>query len=98
MGIDLIQFLNNVNIYDEFLKEVDLEIDDDIVGANNFSPFKHDWGTTGPDQHYYTTALLGLVNFAPDGSKGEILRNSIEKLSLNGNIKSNYITRNLKFM
>ena len=62
----------------------------DIVGANNFSPFLHDWGTTGPDQHYYTTALLGLVNFAPDGSKGEILRNSIEKLSLNGNIKSNY--------
>ena len=44
----------------------------------------------GLDQHYYTTALLGLVNFAPDGSKGEILRNSIEKLSLNGNIKSNY--------
>ena len=91
MGIDLIQSLNNVNIYDEFLKEVDLEIGwNDIVGANNFSPFKHDWGTTGPDQHYYTTALLGLVNFAPDGSKGEILRNSIEKLSLNGNIKSNY--------
>ncbi len=45
MGIDLIQSLNNLNIYDEFLKEVDLEIGwNDIVGANNFSPFKHDWG------------------------------------------------------
>lgn len=91
MGIDLVKSLNNKNIYNEFLNEVSLEKGwNDIVGLNSNSTFKHDWGTNGPDQHYYTTAILGLINYAPEGSKGELLRNSIEKLSLNGVIKSNY--------
>lgn len=91
MGIDLIKSLNSANTFDEFLKEVSLDIGwNDIVGLNRSSPFKHDWGTNGPDQHYFTTAILGLLNFAPDGSKGELLRNSIKKIALNGIIKSNY--------
>lgn len=91
LGIDLIQSLDNIKIYDEFLKEVELDIGwNEIVGMNYNSPFKHNWGSTGPDQHFYTTAILGLINFSPKGSKGEVLRNSIKKLHLNGNIKSNY--------
>ena len=91
LGIDLIKSLNSKNLYDEFLKEVELNIGyDEIVGSNFNNPFKHNWGTTGPDQHYYTTAILGLINFSPEGSKGEVLRSSIKKLHLNGNIKSNY--------
>ena len=91
LGIDLIKSLDNIKIYDEFLKEVELEIGwNEIVGMNYNSPFKHNWGSTGPDQHFYTTAILGLINFSPEGSKGEVLRNSIKKLHLNGNIKSNY--------
>ena len=64
LGIDLIKSLNSKNLFDEFLKEVELNIGyDEIVGGNFNNPFKHNWGTTGPDQHYYTTAILGLINY-----------------------------------
>ena len=104
LGIDLIVSLNNSNLFDEFLKDVNPWTEENQnqplkPGGYNYlrgynCPFCHNWGGSGPDQHYFNTAILGLVNFSPKGSKGEKLRNSVENLSLNGEIKS--ITGNQK--
>ena len=61
MGIELVRSINNPKIFDELLGNV--EIDKWEKG------FTHDWKGAGPDEHYFQTAILGLLNFSPKGSK-----------------------------
>jgi Leucine-rich repeat (LRR) protein len=82
MGIELVRSLNNPKIFDELLGNVELERWD--------KGFKHDWKGAGPDEHYFQTAILGLLNFSPKGSKGYDIRESVQTLILEGEIKSGY--------
>lgn len=84
MGIDLIRSLNNANIFNEFLKNVKY-VSDQWRGN-----FTHDWKGAGPDQHYFNTAILGLINFSPEGSFGFEIRKSVNILLLQGEIESGY--------
>lgn len=82
MGIELVRSINNPKIFDELLGNIELE----KWGKG----FKHDWKGAGPDEHYFQTAILGLLNFSPKGSKGYEIRDSIQTLILEGEIKSGY--------
>ena len=82
MGIELVSSINNPKIFDELLGNIELE----KWGKG----FKHDWKGAGPDEHYFQTAILGLLNFSPKGSKGYEIRDSIQTLILEGEIKSGY--------
>lgn len=82
MGIELVRSLDNAKIFDGLLGNVELE----RWGKG----FKHDWKGAGPDEHYFQTAILGLLNFSPKGSKGYEIRESVQTLILEGEIKSGY--------
>ena len=103
LGLDLIQSLDQSILYDELLKNVALDMGwNNIVGQGRDLPFTHDWGGSGPDQHYIGRSILGLINYSPAGSIGETLRNQIERIELNGIIKSNtnreYSSVNLTYL
>ena len=60
---------------------------DELLGEFKFRSdgyFVNDWKASGPDEYYFSVALQGLVNYAPDGSKGQLFRASIETLRLKG--------------
>jgi Leucine-rich repeat (LRR) protein len=82
MGIELVRSINNPKIFDELLGNVEIE----KWGRG----FKHEWKGAGPDEHYFQTAILGLLNFSPKGSKGYEIKDSVQNLLLEGEIKSGY--------
>jgi hypothetical protein len=83
-GIELVRALDNPNIFNELLGNVEYK-KDEWSGT-----FTHDWKGTGPDQHYFLTAILGLINYAPKVSKGYRIRESVTILKLRGEISSGY--------
>ena len=83
-GIELVRALDNPNIFDELLGNVEYK-KDEWSGT-----FTHDWKGTGPDQHYFLTAILGLINYAPKVSKGYRIRESVTILKLRGEVSSGY--------
>tara|TARA_B100001063_G_scaffold144139_1_gene134625 strand:+ start:642 stop:3221 length:2580 start_codon:yes stop_codon:yes gene_type:complete len=84
MGIELLRSINNPKIYDELLGNVEYTFDQ-WSGS-----FKHDWKGAGPDEHYFQTAILGLLNFSPKGSKGFEIRESVKKLRIKGEVVSGH--------
>jgi|GEM_PF-7055518 len=74
-GIQLAKESANGNVFDELLGEFKFRSD---------GYFVNDWKASGPDEYYFSVALQGLVNYAPDGSKGQLFRASIETLRLKG--------------
>ena len=82
MGIELVRSIDNPKIFDELLGNVEIE----KWGRG----FKHEWKGAGPDEHYFQTAILGLLNFSPKGSKGYEIKDSVQNLLLEGEIKSGY--------
>ena len=82
MGIELVRSINNPKIFDDLLGNVEIE----KWGRG----FKHEWKGAGPDEHYFQTAILGLLNFSPKGSKGYEIKDSVQNLLLEGEIKSGY--------
>ena len=87
-GIELVRSLNNPTIFDELLGDVKYNSD------KWSGTFTHDWKGAGPDQHYFLTSILGLLNFAPKGSKGYSIRESVTILKLKGEISSGYSHEN----
>ena len=87
-GIELVRSLNNPNIFDELLGDVKYKSD------KWSGTFTHDWKGNGPDQHYFLTSILGLLNFAPKGSKGYSIRESVTILKLKGEVDSGYSHEN----
>ena len=79
-GIEMAKLTASVAIFDELLG--------DVKYGNTL--FSNHWTGSGPDEYYYSLAIQGLLNFAPTGSKGQFMRDSIETLSLRGLIYSNY--------
>ena len=73
-GITLAQQSNNPNIFDELLG--------DVVYERGF--FSNGWKGTGADVYHFSTAIQGLLNAAPTGSKGVALRDSFSTLRLTG--------------
>ena len=59
MGIELVRSVNNPKIFDELLGNVEYKFDQ---WSGSFS---HDWKGAGPDEHYFQTAILGLLYFSP---------------------------------
>ena len=84
MGIELVRSINNPKIYDELLGNVEYTFDQ-WSGS-----FKHDWKGAGPDEHYFQTAILGLLNFSPKGSKGFEIRDSVKILRIKGEVVSGH--------
>ncbi|MFL2620837.1 MAG: hypothetical protein ACJ0O0_06685 [Flavobacteriaceae bacterium] len=84
MGIELVRSVNNPKIFDELLGNVEYKFDQ---WSGSFS---HDWKGAGPDEHYFQTAILGLLNFSPKGSKGSVIRDSVKILKIRGEITSGY--------
>ncbi|MDB9858538.1 hypothetical protein OAC56_02830, partial [Flavobacteriaceae bacterium] len=78
MGIELVRSINNPKIFDELLGNVEYKFDQ-WSGS-----FTHDWKGAGPDEYYFQIAILGLLNFAPKGSKGFEIRDSVKILKLEG--------------
>ena len=87
-GIELVRSLNNPNIFDELLGDVKYKSD------KWSGTFTHDWKGNGPDQHYFLTSIIGLINFAPKGSKGYSIRESVTILKLKGEVNSGYSHEN----
>lgn len=85
MGIELVRSINNPKIFDELLGNVEYVYEKQSWPYHSFT---HDWKGAGPDEHYFQTAILGLLNFAPKGSKGFEIRNSVTKLHVSGKITS----------
>ena len=73
-GINLAQQAENPNIFDELIGEVKYQ--------NN--SFINDWKGTGKDEYYFSVALLGLINYAPQGSKGQIYRDTFKSIRISG--------------
>ena len=73
-GIQLAKKSANRNVFDELLGEFEFRQ----------GYFVNDWKASGPDKYYFSIAIQGLVNFAPEGSKGQLYRASIETLRLRG--------------
>ena len=84
MGIELVRSVNNPKIFDELLGNVEYKFDQ---WSGSFS---HDWKGAGPDEHYFQTAILGLLNFSPKGSKGMVIRDSVKILKVRGEITSGF--------
>ena len=84
MGIELVRSINNPRIFDELLGNVEYTFDQ-WSGS-----FKHDWKGAGPDEHYYQTAILGLLNYSPKGSKGFEIRDSVKILRIRGEVVSGH--------
>ena len=84
MGIELIRSIDKPEIYDELLGNVEYTFDQ-WSGS-----FKHDWKGAGPDEHYFQTAILGLLNFSPKGSKGFEIRDSVKILRIKGEVVSGH--------
>ena len=84
MGIELVRSINNPKIFDELLGNVEYTFDQ-WSGS-----FKHDWKGAGPDEHYFQTAILGLLNFSPKGSKGFEIRDSVKILKIRGEVVSGH--------
>ncbi len=84
MGIELVRSINKPKIYDELLGNVEYTFDQ-WSGS-----FKHDWKGAGPDEHYFQTAILGLLNFSPKGSKGFEIRDSVKILRIRGEVVSGH--------
>ena len=84
MGIELVRSINNPKIFDELLGNVEYT-SDQWSGS-----FKHDWKGAGPDEHYFQTAILGLLNFSPKGSKGFEIRDSVKIFKIRGEIVSGH--------
>lgn len=84
MGIELVRSINNPKIYDELLGNVEYTFDQ-WSGS-----FKHDWKGAGPDEYYFQTAILGLLNFSPKGSKGFEIRDSVKILRIRGEVVSGH--------
>ena len=78
MGIELVRSINNPYIFDELLGNVEYSFD------QWSGTFNHDWKGTGPDQYYFQIAILGLINFAPKGSNGYEIRDSVKILKIKG--------------
>lgn len=78
MGIELVRSINNPYIFDELLGNVEYSFD------QWSGTFNHDWKGTGPDQYYFQIAILGLINFAPEGSNGYEIRDSVKILKIKG--------------
>ena len=66
MGIELVRSIDNPEIFDELLGNIEK--------SKWGRGFTHDWKGAGPDEHYFQTAILGLLNFSPEGSKGFEIR------------------------
>ena len=90
MGIELVRSVNNPKIFDELLGNVEYQFDQ-WSGS-----FTHDWKGAGPDEHYFQTAILGLLNFSPKGSKGSVIRDSVKILKIRGEITSGFSHLNSK--
>jgi len=84
MGIELVRSIDNPKIYDELLGNVEYTFDQ-WSGS-----FKHDWKGAGPDEYYFQTAILGLLNFSPKGSKGFEIRDSVKILRIRGEVVSGH--------
>ena len=84
MGIELVRSIDKPEIYDELLGNVEYTFDQ-WSGS-----FKHDWKGAGPDEHYFQTAILGLLNFSPKGSKGFEIRDSVKILRIKGEVVSGH--------
>jgi len=84
MGIELVRSVNNPKVFDELLGNIEYKFDQ---WSGSFS---HDWKGAGPDEHYFQTAILGLLNFSPKGSKGSVIRDSVKILKIRGEITSGY--------
>ena len=90
MGIELVRSINNPKIFDELLGNVEYKF------GQWSGSFTHDWKGAGPDEYYFQIAILGLLNFAPKGSKGFEIRDSVTKLGVRGEITSGHSRRNSK--
>ena len=84
MGIELVRSIDNPKIFDDLLGNVEYKFDQ-WSGS-----FTHDWKGAGPDEHYFQTAILGLINFSPKGSNGFKIRESVKILKIEGEITSGY--------
>ena len=84
IGIELVRSINNPKIFDELLGNVEYTFYE--YGGS----LKHDWKGGGPDEHYFQTAILGLLNFSPKGSKGFEIKDSVKTLKIKGEITSGY--------
>jgi len=73
-GINLAQQAENPYIFDELIGEVKFQ-------SNSFI---NDWKGTGIDKYYFSVALLGLINYAPQGSKGQIYRDTFKSIRISG--------------
>ena len=78
MGIELVRSINNPYIFDVLLGIVEYSFD------QWSGTLIHDWNGTGPDQYYFQIAILGLINFAPKGSNGYEIRDSVKILKIKG--------------
>lgn len=87
-GIEIVQRIANPEVFDELLGKVEYSFD---KWSGSFS---HDWKGAGPDEHYFQTAILGLLNYAPKGSKGYEIRESVKILRIRGEITSGYSNTN----
>ena len=90
MGIELVRSVNNPKIFDELLGNVEYKFD------KWSGSFTHDWKGVGPDEHYFQTAILGLLNFSPKGSKGFVIRDSVKILKIRGEVTSGHSNLNSK--
>lgn len=89
-GIDLVRSVENPEVFNELLGNVQYNFDQ---WSGSFS---HDWKGTGPDEHYFQTAILGLLNYSPQGSKGFEIREQVTILRIRGEITSGYNNVNSK--
>ena len=74
-AIELAKKTASVAVFDELLGD---------VNYNNRAKFSNHWKGTGPDEYYFSLAIQGLINFAPEGSKGQLMRDSFDTLRLEG--------------
>lgn len=84
MGIELVRSIDNPKIFDDLLGNVEYKFDQ-WSGS-----FTHDWKGAGPDEYYFQTAILGLLNFSPKGSKGFEIRDSVKILRIRGEVVSGH--------
>lgn len=87
-GIEIVQRIANPEVFDELLGNVEYSFD---KWSGSFS---HDWKGAGPDEHYFQTAILGLINYSPEGSKGYKIREGVKILRIRAEITSGYNNTN----
>ena len=90
-AIELANKTANVAVFDELLGDVKYN-----PRNMNGGKFSNHWKGSGPDEYYFSLAIQGLLNFAPAGSKGQVLRDSIDSLCLQGVSYSGYDRKSTK--